>query len=373
MRNLTRSVLAILGLVAVVAVVAGAVLFWKTRGDREPASPRYAVFETDVMATRLRVTVLVEPETEGLDEVRGGAAGSAERRASEAAQAVFRIFREVDARMSEWKETSPLSAVNRAAGGEPVPVPRDLRRVLHRALDVARLTDGAFDPTWAALWGLWDFRAAEPRVPETEEIVRRAALVDWTRVEIDDVAGTVRLADPGMALGLGGIAKGWALDRAAEELRRRGFSSFLLTAGGQVMAGGRRHTAEGVRAWEVGIRDPRGGPDDFFARVPVTDASLSTSGDYESFFVVDGVRYHHILDPRTGRPARGLRSATVVSPDATLADALSTALVVMGADRGMRTVAGMPEVEAVLVDGAGEVTVSPGLEGRLDLRYAPRE
>lgn len=369
MRNLVRAVLTILGLVA---VAAGAVLLWKTRGDREPASPRYAVFETDVMATRLRVTVLVEPETGGLDEVGEDAAEGAGRRASEAAHAVFGIFREVDARMSEWKETSPLSAVNRAAGGEPVPVPADLRRVLHRALDVARRTDGAFDPTWAALWGLWDFRAAEPRVPAAEEIARRAALVDWTRVEIHDSAGTVRLSEPGMMLGLGGIAKGWALDRAAEELRRRGFNSFLLTAGGQVMAGGLRHTVEGRRPWEVGIRDPRGGPDDFFARVPVTDASLSTSGDYESFFVVDGVRYHHILDPRTGRPARGLRSATVISPDATLADALSTALVVMGAERGMRTVAGMPEVEAVLVDGAGEVTVSPGLEGRLDLRHAPR-
>lgn len=370
MRTAGRSLLGTLGFVALFVAV---VVLWRTGDDREPWSPRYATFETDVMATRLRVTVLLEPETGSFDEVRGGAAGSAKRRASEAAHAVFGIFREVDARMSEWKETSPLSAVNRAAGGEPVPVPADLRRVLHRALDVARRTDGAFDPTWAALWGLWDFRAAEPRVPETEEIVRRAALVDWTRVEIDDAAGTVRLADPGMALGLGGIAKGWALDRAAEELRKRGFGSFLLTAGGQVMAGGLRHTVEGRRPWKVGIRDPRGGPDDYFARVPVTDASLSTSGDYESFFVVDGVRYHHILDPRTGRPARGLRSATVISPDATLADALSTALVVMGAERGMRTVEELPAVETVLVDGAGEVTVSRGLEGRLDLRHAPRE
>jgi len=336
-----------------------AVLLWGSFGEEETAVPRYAAFETEVMATRLRVTVLMEPETAG-------------ERASEAAEAVFRIFREVDARMSEWKETSPLSAVNRAAGGEPVPVSGDLRRVLHRALDVARLTDGAFDPTWAALWGLWDFRAAEPRVPAAEEIARRAALVDWTRVEIDDAAGTVRLAEPGMALGLGGIAKGWALDRAAEELRRGGFRSFLLTAGGQVTAGGLRHTADGRRPWSVGIRDPRGAPDDFFARVPVTDASLSTSGDYERFFVVDGVRYHHILDPRTGRPARGLRSATVISPDATLADALSTALMVMGVERGMDLVQQLPQAEAVLVDEAGATKVSRGLEGRLEVRHAPR-
>jgi thiamine biosynthesis lipoprotein len=323
------------------------------------------------MATRLRVMLLLQrgkPET---------TAEGAERRASEAARAVFRIFRDVDDRMSEWKQSSPLAAVNRAAGGEPVAVPDELRRLLHRALDIARLTDGAFDPTWAALWGLWDFRAAEPRVPDAEEVARRAALVDWTQVEIDDSAGTVRLSEPGMMLGLGGIAKGWALDRSAKELRRRGVRSFLLTAGGQVMAGGLRdtdggHTAEGRRPWRVGIRDPRGRPDDFFARVPVTDASLSTSGDYESFFVVDGVRYHHILDPRTGWPARGLRSATVISPDATLADALSTALMVMGAERGMELVERLPPVEAVLVDEAGATEVSRGLEGRLDVRHPPR-
>ena len=351
-----------------VLVVAGLVVvstLRRTTEDREPRSPSYATFETDVMSTRLRVTVPAGEETSG-----------SERRSSEAAAAVFRIFRDVEARMSEWKESSPLSAVNRAAGGEPVPVPEELRRVLRRALDIARLTDGAFDPTWAALWGLWDFRAAEPRVPDAEEIARRAALVDWTRVEIDDSAETVRLAEPGMVLGLGGIAKGWALDRAEEELRRRGFDSFLLTVGGQVMAGGLRHTdgghTGGRRPWRVGIRDPRGSPDDFFARVPVTDASLSTSGDYESFFVVDGVRYHHILDPRTGRPARGLRSATVISPDATLADALSTALMVMGRERGMALVEELPEVEAVLVDGAGEVTVSRGLKDRVEIRHAPR-
>lgn len=366
MKTTGRSLFRAAGLsVAVGVAVLGAVLlFRRNAGPREAAPLRYATFETDVMSTRLRVTV---PE-----------GGETAAEAAQAATAVFRIFRDVDARMSEWRETSPLSAVNRAAGGEPVPVPEDLRRVLHRALDIARLTDGAFDPTWAALWGLWDFRAVAPRVPEAEEIARRTALVDWTRVEIDDSAGTVRLTEPGMILGLGGIAKGWALERAAEELRRRGFDSFLLTAGGQVMAGGLRHTdgsrtAGGRRPWMVGIRDPRGAPDDFFARVPVTDASLSTSGDYESYFVVDGVRYHHILDPRTGRPARGLRSATVISPEPTLADALSTALMVMGPQRGMAVVEELPEVEAVLVDVSGEVAVSPGLEGRLEIRHTPRE
>lgn len=358
-------------LIALVILLLAGLLAWRLfHEERSPDSLRgsgrggddgalYTSFQTEVMATRLEVTL---PAADGT---------------AEAAQAVFRIFRDADARLNEWKESSPLSAVNRAAGAEPVPVPEDLLRVLRRALEIAALTDGAFDPTWAALWGLWDFRAADPqasvkRIPDAEEIARRTALVDWTKVELDEEAGTARLAEPGMVLGLGGIAKGWALDRAAEELRRRGIESFLLQIGGQVLAGGRRRTAEGSRPWQVGIRDPRGVADDFFARVPVTDGSLSTSGDYESFFVVGGVRYHHILDPRTGWPARGLRSATVISPEATRADALSTALMVMGKEKGLALAEELPEVEAVLVDAEGEIVTTSGMTDRLELRHRPR-
>lgn len=316
--------------------------------------PPYATFTTDVMSTTLSVTL---PAGEG---------------AEEQAEAVFGVFREVEARMSEWKESSPLSAVNRHAGGEAVAVPADLRLVLRRAVETAEMTDGAFDPTWAALWGLWDFRAEEPAVPEAAEVARRAALVDWRELEIDDDAGTVRLAQEGMMLGLGGIAKGHALDRSAALLRQRGVESFLLVAGGQVVAGGARRTAEGSRPWRVGVRDPRGPEEDFFAWLDLTDASASTSGDYESYFVLDGVRYHHVLDPRTGRPARsGLASATVVSADATLADALSTALVVMGEERGLALVEELDGTEALVVTRDGDWRTTAGLEGTLTLVHPP--
>lgn len=332
-----------------------AVLVLLTACTSTPApDPPYATFTTDVMSTTLSVTL---PAGEGAE-------GQAE--------AVFGVFREVEARMSEWKETSPLSAVNRHAGGEAVAVPADLRRVLRRAVEIAGMTDGAFDPTWAALWGMWDFRAEEPRVPPAAEIARRAALVDWRELEIDDAAGTVRLTEEGMMLGLGGIAKGHALDRSAALLRQRGVESFLLVAGGQVVAGGTRRTAEGERPWRVGVRDPRGPAEDFFAWLDLTDASASTSGDYESYFVLDGVRYHHVLDPRTGRPARsGLASATVVSADATLADALSTALVVMGGERGLALVEELDGTEALVVPGDGDWRATAGLEGKLTLVHPP--
>jgi thiamine biosynthesis lipoprotein len=286
------------------------------------------------------------------------------------AEVVFEIFRDVDARMNEWRPDSPLSEINAGAGEEPVAVSDDLRALLRRGLEIGALTDGAFDVTWAALWGLWDFKAATPRVPDAAEVTRRSALVDYRRVRIDNTAGTVRLLQPGMILGLGGIAKGYALDLAARALRERGVESFLISGGGQMMAGGMRDG----RPWRIGIRDPRGAADDYFAYIDVVDASTSTSGDYESFFVVDGVRYHHILDPRTGMPASPpdpLRSATVVGADATLADALSTALIVLGKSRALELVEELDGVEAVLVDADARVHVSSGLRGKLHEQHPP--
>ncbi|MFN2376049.1 MAG: FAD:protein FMN transferase, partial [Candidatus Binatia bacterium] len=285
-----------------------------------------------------------------------------------AASLVFDVFREVDARMSEWKASSPLSSVNRAAGTRAVAVPADLRALLRRGVTIGDRTGGAFDISWAALWGVWDFRSPSPRLPEQAEVARRAALVDYRRVVIDDAAGTVGLPVQGMMLGLGGIAKGYALERAAAALRAGGVQDFLISAGGQMMAGGLRDG----RPWRIGIRDPRGALEDYFAYVEATNVSTATSGDYESYFVIDGRRYHHILDPRTGWPAAPrdpLLSATVLSADATLADALSTALVVMGTSRALELVETTPDVEAVLVDAAALVHVSSGLAGRVELLH----
>ncbi len=282
-----------------------------------------------------------------------------------AADAVFTIFDEAGEQLSEWKDSSPLSAVNRKAG-EPVRVPADLLALAQRGVELGAATDGAFDITWAALWGVWDFRAKTPAVPDSKLIEERRARVDYRKVVVDASAGTLAIA-PGQTVGLGGIAKGWTLDKAAGELRARGISDFLLTAGGQVVAGG----SKGGAPWRVGIRDPRGAADDFFAIVSVKDLSVSTSGDYERCFVADGLLYHHILDPRTGRPARGLRSVTVVSPDATVADALSTALFVMGPERAKALVTSRSDVEAVLVLDDGSWWKSPGLSG-FQLAHEPK-
>jgi len=330
---------------AIVTLAALAAAGWWMRA----APPSFGTFEGDAMATRWRVVV---PAT---------------ARATAEADACFELYRSLDHDLSEWKPDSPLSAVNAAAGRAPVAVPQDLFDLVARSLAIGRETGGAFDPSWAALWGVWDFRSVPPRVPDSRAIDARRAFVDYRAVRLDAATRSIFLPRAGMKLGLGAIGKGYALARAEALLSSRGERDFLLLGGGQVVARGSR----GDRPWEVGIRDPRGTPDDWFARLPLVDASLSTSADDESYFIVDGVRYGHILDPRTGWPARGLRSATVLHRDPVLADALSTALFVLGDARGFAIVERLGG-EALVVDDAGRVRFTPGLRDRLEILHAPR-
>lgn len=317
-----------LGIVA--AGVAVVIALWAIARARTPA-PAWVEFRSDHMGSTIAVTV---PDTP---------------RAPEAGRLVSDTFAEVDEMMSEWKPGSPLTAVNDNAGVGPAVVPPELRALIERSLDLAAATDGAFDPTWAALWGLWDFKADPPSLPDPAEVARRVALVDFRKVRLAD--DTVELPEPGMLIGLGAIAKGYAIDVAAERLRAAGFDDFLILAGGQVYAAGDR----GGHPWRVGVRDPRGSPADTIATIELRDASASTSGDYERFFVIDGVRYHHILDPRTGHPARAERAVTVVSHNATTADAISTAMMVVGPDRAA-SLADEFGVWALLIDPENRVS-----------------
>lgn len=288
--------------------------------------------------------------------------------ADTAAAAVFETFEEVSDEMNEWRAGSPLALVNQAAGApKGVVVPKSLFALLQRGVALGELTGGAFDITWAALWGTWDFRAEHPVVPDASTIASRVALVDYRRVELDESTSSARLPQKGMVIGLGGIAKGRALDESVRRLRALGVTSGLLSAGGQVYALG----TKGDRKWRVGIRDPRGEPTDFFALIEAEDVSVSTSGDYERFFTVDSKRYHHILDPRTGWPAKGLQSATVVCRDATQADALSTAVMVLGKTAGIALAERLDGVEALVVTSTGEVVSTAGLKGRVTLVHRP--
>jgi len=261
--------------------------------------------------------------------------------------------------LSEWDPRSATSRLNDNAGIGPVEVPRELEEVLGAAQETSRVTSGAFDATWAALAPLWKFDGKTARLPPAAEVKRLRALVDHRHLVVDREAHTAYLEHRGMRIGLGGIAKGYIAQAAADLLVSRGVRDVLVAASGDIAARGRN----GERPWTVAVRNPEGG---VLATADLHDESISTAGDYERFFVIDGRRYHHILDPRTGYPAHGTRSVTVIAPRGVLADGLDTGLLVMGAERGVK-VAASAGVAALFVDDAGKLHFSPAAAGRFSL------
>jgi thiamine biosynthesis lipoprotein len=278
--------------------------------------------------------------------------------AQAAAQAVFEEFHRLDQLMSNWVETSDVSRINAAAGVKPVPVSDETMRIIVLSQKVARKTGGAFDITVGAYRGVWKFdQDLDGTLPAAGDVAARRKLTGYRDVVADPVRHTVKLRRKGMAITLGGIAKGYAVDRAAAILRDRGLANFIVQAGGDLFVSG----TKGDQKWRVGIRDPRGARDATFALTELENRTFSTSGDYERGFVRDGRRYHHILDPRTGYPTQGCRSVTVIAKDGLTADAWDTALFVLGAERGLKLAEKLPDIQAVFVDSKNHVKVTPGL------------
>ncbi len=265
----------------------------------------------------------------------------------------FAEMERLAALLSEWNPNSPVSLVNRNAGLKSVRVPGEILEVLNGASQVSSRTSGSFDVTWAALGDLWRFGGTRsPRLPPPDEVKRRRALVAFRDVVLDAAASTAFLRRPGMRLGLGGIAKGYIAEAGARLLVSRGVRNVLVAASGDISARGRN----GERPWVVAIRDPRD-PSLVLGTVELHDESISTSGDYERFFVVDGRRYHHILDPRTGYPATASESVTVIARRGADADALATGLFVLGPERAAAALRNDPDASAVLVGRDGQVHV----------------
>jgi thiamine biosynthesis lipoprotein len=281
---------------------------------------------------------------------------------------VFAEVDRLDALLSVWKPGSDVLRVNAAAGKAPVNVSPDTINVLEAAETVSAWTDGKFDVTFGALSDVWKFdHDRNGRVPTDEEISARLPLIDHHTVRVDVATQSAFIARSGVRVHLGGIGKGYAVDRAVGMLRERGFRDFMVQFGGDMYVAGRADDGP----WRLGINDPRGAGGRSFARLELTDATFSTSGDYERFFVHEGTRYHHILDPDTGWPARGCRSVTIVAKSATMADALSTGVFVLGPHRGLELIERLPDVDGIIVSAANEVLVSSGLRAQLQLIHPP--
>ena len=262
--------------------------------------------------------------------------------------------------LSEWIPSSEISRINNQAGIAPVQVSDDTWAVIKAGLDISIWSDGAFDLSWAALRGLYLFQPGEETVPTRSQLEARLPLVNFKNIVVDESKKTVFLSKKGMLIGTGGIGKGYALDRAGQVLQNAGFTKYMLFGGGQVQVLGNK----GQRPWHVGIQHPR--KNDYFAYLAVDGGSISTSGDYEHAFIRDGRRWHHLLDLKTGLPVEHTTSVTVLADTGLYADALSTAIFAMGAERALSRIESAPaNARFVVVDSEQRVHIGGDLREEL--------
>jgi thiamine biosynthesis lipoprotein len=284
------------------------------------------------------------------------AVGDDRERLHRAVSAAFDEVSRLERLMSNFMPETELSRINQQAGAAPVAVSRELLWVIGRSLFFSRLSDGAFDISFASVGKLWNFRAGV--IPDPAAVKAQLPFVDYRQIRVDQEHSTVFLPAREMEIGLGGIGKGYAMDRAMAVLNAHGVRNAMVMAGGDTLIRG----TNGDDFWRVGLRDPDKA-DGILAVLPLDDQAISTSGDYERFFVKDGVRYHHILDTTTGYPATQSRSVTILAPDAVTSDALSTTVFVLGPERGLALVEQLDDVEAIVIDKSGAVHLSSGLDG----------
>lgn len=281
-----------------------------------------------------------------------------ERRAQVCIAAAFEVQDRIESLMSYHRSDSELNQVNRCAGEKPVPVNPMTFEVLRRAIHFSEVSDGTFDVTVGPLVDLWR-AAGQTNQPPTEEALAEARRkVGFQKLILDEKAMTVRFAEPGMRIDLGGIAKGYAVDKAVEAMKKHGALGGMVDLGGNIGCFGR--SPRGQEKWRIGIQDPNVAPDDlspskYLLVLELADVSVATSGDYRRFAMVEGHRQSHILDVRSGRSAEQLVSDTIIAPDAISADALSTAVNILGPEAGMALVERLPGIEAILIP-AGPAT-----------------
>lgn len=272
-----------------------------------------------------------------------------------AADAVIAEMHRIDALMSHYKPESQLSLINARASREPVVVDPELFDLIRTSLRFSQITDGAFDITYASVGYLYDYRNHVK--PSEAQIKAALPGVNWRNLLLDAKAHSVRFEHEGMRIDLGGIAKGYAVDRSIAILQTSGVQHAVVTAGGDTRIIGDRFG----RPWVVGIRHP----DDkskVVTRIPLVDTAMSTSGDYERYFDEKGVRYHHILDPKTGHSASKVRSATILGPTAMETDGLSKTAFVLGPEKAIEIIERLPDFDAIFVRPDGHVLYTKGLQ-----------
>jgi thiamine biosynthesis lipoprotein len=272
------------------------------------------------------------------------------------AEEIFKRLKKIEDTMSANKEGTEIAAINDASGGEAIPVSSDTFYVISKALDFAKRTDGAFDPSIGPLVKLWNIGSDNARIPEQHEIQEARALIGYEKVELEPTRSTVRLPLQGMKLDLGAIAKGYAADEISKILERHRVKAAVVDLGGNVLVFGKKKDAS---PWRVGVQDPASDRGDYIGVVSGGAMTVVTSGIYERFFIEDGIRYHHLLDAKTGFPADNtLISVSIIARNSIDADALSTSVFVLGLEKGMRLVESLPDISAIFIDRSKNVYLS---------------
>ena len=280
---------------------------------------------------------------------------------NDAIEEAFAAITEVDRLMSNYRNDSELSAINRGAGSGPVRASDPMLSVLEAAQVVSARSGGAFDVTVGPLVKLWGFFDKKPHLPTPAELAAMRSLVGYKMLIIDPASRSVRLERAGMEIDLGGIAKGFAVELAAGALKRRGLSGLIDAGGNQYLVG----LPPGKPYWTMGVRDPLK-TDGLLGTLDVKGGSVSTSAGYANFLTVGGKRYGHILDPRTLQPSENALSVTIVSPDGTLADAVTKAAFVLGPVEGLRVIESFPNMSGLIAyrkaDGSMAIAMSTSLK-----------
>ncbi len=271
--------------------------------------------------------------------------------------AVAEITR-IEKLISSWDENSQTSEINRNAGIRPVKVDVELFDLIERAISISKLTDGAFDISYASMDRIWKFDGSMKVMPSAEDIAASVSKVGFQNIILDKTNSTVFLKLEGMKIGFGAIGKGYAADKAKDLLITKGASSGIINASGDMNIWGKQPNG---KEWKVAITNPMD-RNKVFALLPITNGAVVTSGNYEKYVTLNGKKYSHIIDPRTGYPSTGIISVTVFAPKAELADALATSVFVMGKEVGLDRINQLPKIECIIIDDEGNILKSKNIK-----------
>jgi thiamine biosynthesis lipoprotein len=299
--------------------------------------------EAKKMGNHFEITVAVEEEARGFEIIK----------------AAYDYIQTIENQLTTYNENSDTARINAAAGIHPVEVPSETFALIQRCQRISRITQGAFDITYGSVdKSLWNFDTSMSRLPDAATAKRMVRLINYENVELNVQDQSVFLREKGMRIGFGGIGKGYAAEKTREWMRQQGITAGIVNASGDLTTWGKQPNG---KPWTIGIADPNQSST-IFSYLEVSDMAVATSGNYEKFIVIEGRKYSHTIDPRSGLPITGIKSVTIITPNAELADALTTPVAIMGIEAGMDLVNQLQQVECIIIDDNDQIFTSQNIQ-----------